>query len=1131
MQAHQPAFRLLGPLEVWADGAPLRLGGDRQRALLALLLLHANEVVPSDRLIEQLFGLNAPETAANALQVAVSRLRRLLGDGVLVTRPRGYLLQVEPGQLDTAVFDQLLAAGRDALADGDPSIAAARLREGLALWRGPPLADLASLEVMQPDIRRLEELHLAALMDRVDADLALGQGAPLVPELEELVDANPYQERLRGQLMLALYRSGRQADALDAYRRTRELLRDELGLQPGTALQQLEREILNHDPALDPSTNGAPTATAASTGEPAPTPAGSPTGRRGRRRWIVAAGAALLLIAAAVLAFTQTRGSKHGLPGVGADSIGVIDPHGDRITAQLPLGARPVGIATANGVLWVSASNGTLTRAEPDRLAGYTTIPLGGNPGAVAVGAGAVWVADQDTGMVSRIDLHTRLPVDKIRVGNGPSAATFCAGSVWVVNQTDATVVPIDPKTDQPGRPIPVGSAPSGIACSGRSVWVADAQEGTVRKIDPVTRQTIGSATVGGGPAAITTGLGAVWVGSSQDRTVWRINPATGKVTATISAGQSVDALAIHDGSIWAGNAASGTIARIDPASQKVVGRVHVGSSPTSLVAAGNRLVVSTVASPASHRGGTLVTAGDDGVPVTLDPATWWSPLGWSLMSITNDGLVTFRRAAGAAGLVVVPDLAGSLPVVSRGGTVQTFVLRRGMRYSGGRPVRASDVRASIERLWRMKAPVTSLGLVGESACAARPRRCDLSRGILTDDRARTVSFHLDRPNPFFLNVLATPNFSVLPSGTPPRDGHRLPATGPYRIVSYKPGRQVVLERNPGFRVWSAAAQPAGFPDRIVARLVRSPNRALDDVLDGRADYLVSQFSVPSGRLAELLTHRASQLHAPQQLVGRYLFLNTQVPPFDRRDVRRALNYAIDRDDVVRIHGGPHAASLTCQVITPAFPGYRPYCPYTLHPNRAGTWIGPDLDRAKALVRRSGTQGMKVVVWAGWGTTGFDRTTRPTARYVARVLDELGYDASVATLPVRNKDGSSSPYYDHVLDPRSRVQLGLATWAPDLPTTSSLIQPLLGCGEYYNLARFCNPQVGELIQRAVSLEGSDKAAATRLWTESDHRVVDEAPWVPLLTFQWTDVVSQRLGNYQSGPRAALGFLIDQAWVR
>jgi DNA-binding SARP family transcriptional activator len=255
--ARRLEFRILGPLEVWREGRPVKLGGGRQRGLLAALLLDANEVVPTERLIEELYGGDPAGTAANALQALVSRLRRLLepgvdaGEAVVVTRSPGYLLRVEPQQVDLARFERLAAEGRDALAAADPRRSSELLREALALWRGPPLADLPLLECFQTEVRRLEELRLQALMDRIDGDLAAGHRGELVPEVEALVAANPLQERLRGQLMLALYRAGRQADALAVYRETSELLREDLGLEPSKALQQLERAILTQDAELE----------------------------------------------------------------------------------------------------------------------------------------------------------------------------------------------------------------------------------------------------------------------------------------------------------------------------------------------------------------------------------------------------------------------------------------------------------------------------------------------------------------------------------------------------------------------------------------------------------------------------------------------------------------------------------------------------------------------------------------------------------------------------------------------------------------------------------------------------------------------------------------------------------------
>jgi len=240
-------FRILGPLEVWHEGRLIPLAGSRQRALLAVLLLHANEVVSIDRLLDDLWGSSPPVTAGKSVQLYVSRLRRVLDDGRLVTRPPGYVLRVERSELDVARFERLVGEARVA----DPERAARKLREALGLWRGAPLADVAYEPFAQAEIGRLEELRLEAVEARVDADLAGGRHTQLVGELEALVAEHPLRERLWGQLMLALYRSARQAEALEAYRGARRELSDELGLEPSADLRRLEQAILRQDASLD----------------------------------------------------------------------------------------------------------------------------------------------------------------------------------------------------------------------------------------------------------------------------------------------------------------------------------------------------------------------------------------------------------------------------------------------------------------------------------------------------------------------------------------------------------------------------------------------------------------------------------------------------------------------------------------------------------------------------------------------------------------------------------------------------------------------------------------------------------------------------------------------------------------
>jgi DNA-binding SARP family transcriptional activator len=245
-------FRVLGPVEARAEGRSLALAGLRQRALLAVLLLRAGEPVSRERVIADLWGERPPDGAVKTVQAVVSRLRRALGGEAarLVSSAAGYRLRVEPDELDLGRFERLCMEGRRALAAGRHERAAARLRAALAEWRGPPLADVAFEPFAPPEVARLEDLRAAAVEDRVQADLAMGRGAELVAELEGLVAAEPLRERLRGQLMLALYQAGRQGEALDVYRDVARTLDAELGLLPGPELERLQQAILAHDPAL-----------------------------------------------------------------------------------------------------------------------------------------------------------------------------------------------------------------------------------------------------------------------------------------------------------------------------------------------------------------------------------------------------------------------------------------------------------------------------------------------------------------------------------------------------------------------------------------------------------------------------------------------------------------------------------------------------------------------------------------------------------------------------------------------------------------------------------------------------------------------------------------------------------------
>jgi YVTN family beta-propeller protein len=581
-------FRILGPLEVVGDDGPVALGGGRERALLALLLLRANEVVRADSLIDDLWRGEPPASATKALQVYVSRLRKRLGADVVATRARGYAVIVAADQLDLTRFERLVDEARGA----GPVEAASKLRHALSLWRGPPLPELADEPFAQAEVARLDELRLTALEDRIDADLALalGRHSELVAELELLVARNPYRERLRRQLMLALYRSGRQAEALAAYRDARRALSDELGLEPSSELKELELQILAHDEALD-----APKVSIEAVSQ-------EPTSER-RRRALTRRRALMLAGIVALAVATGVGIAAVGLGGSAADpvvahpgSVALIDPGSNRVVDAIPVGDRPTQIAIrGNQVLVLHPDSRSLTLVGRSEREVERSVGLGGAPSSLALDGHGVWVTDARTGVVSLLEPERLAVVRTVRTRARPvplrtsdaGHVTIGFGSVWFASGA-STITRIDAGSGRVVTHIPdveTGESLGGIAVGLESVWVAGPyQESMVTRIDPrrnavVARIFVQKFRLNG----IAVGGGAVWVSDVGSDQVWAIDPVRNEPLGTTAVGGQPLSLAYGNGSIWVANSGDGTVSRIDPASRRVVATIPVGGSPNGI--------------------------------------------------------------------------------------------------------------------------------------------------------------------------------------------------------------------------------------------------------------------------------------------------------------------------------------------------------------------------------------------------------------------------------------------------------------------------------------------------------------------------------------------------------------------
>jgi DNA-binding SARP family transcriptional activator/streptogramin lyase len=567
-------FRILGSVEVVDDGRPISIRRGKQLALLAYLLLRRNELVPSERLIDELWDESPPPTAAKVLQNAVSELRRALGDDRLLTRPPGYVLRIEPEELDLERFELLARRGRAA---GDPEL----LREALALWRGDALADLRDEPFAQRASAQLEEARLAAQEDRLDADLASGRHAELVPELEALIARHPFDERLYRQLMLALYRAGRPADALAVYRRARKTFDDELGLQPGPELEELQHRILNQDPGLT---------------APSPAKAMLPPPRRRRALLIASA----LLVGAGALALALVLSTNgDGVPKVDKDTLVKIDPKTGDVLDVVRVGRQPVAVAVLGDSVFVSnTEDATITRFNSKTGDTNTTGGLRPPLDLVPDGVRHLWTTTYGYEQVTRIDARTLQADLVVPLGSKTFLLGTGAGSLWVTQQPanlgePGSVARIDLKTAKVvERAIPVGPLPIDVKVGEGAAWVTNGADASVSRIN-LGDLSVERIPVGGGPGPLAIAFGSVWIiAGRKNDTVWKLNPETRQPDAVIPVGKGPENVEPDAYGVWVALRDAGTIVRIDPRTNAVTKRVHLGYKPLGMAVGAGALWV-----------------------------------------------------------------------------------------------------------------------------------------------------------------------------------------------------------------------------------------------------------------------------------------------------------------------------------------------------------------------------------------------------------------------------------------------------------------------------------------------------------------------------------------------------------
>jgi len=546
--------------------------------------------------------------------------------------------------------------------------------------------------------------------------------------------------------------------------------------------------------------------------------------------------------------------------------------------------------------------------------------------------------------------------------------------------------------------------------------------------------------------------------------------------------------------------------------------------SKTPGAAGGSSSGASSTGFQQQHKGGTLRLAAKSAAG-TLDPQVNYTLQYWQLYQAMYDGLLAFKKVNGQESFTVVPDLAEALPMVTDGGKTYTFTLRKGIKFSNGKDVTVQDVAASYKRIFTVSSPTAGTfynGLVGAAACLKKPAACDLSKGVVVDPAANTIVLHLVDADPELPYKLSVPHAAITPADSPAKDaGNKpLPTTGPYMAASYDPNRALTLVRNPNFKEWSRDAQPQGYSDSIVESFGLTVEAAVTAVENGQADWVYDP--PPADRLNEIGTKYADQAHVNPLTAFWYLAMNNNLAPFNNVKVRQAVNFAVDRNAAVKLYGGDKLAQPVCTFLPPGFPGHEDDCQYTK--GGGTTWSAPDLDRAKQLIKDSGTAGQAVGI-----VVQDDEVNKSIGEYLQSLLTSLGYKATLKPI-------SGNIQFTYIQNTKNMVQISLTSWYQDYPAASDFLNVLESCASFtpgsdssINIAGFCDKGIDTQMKDARVAERTSLDEANKKWAQVDKAVMTKAPVAPLFTPKLIDFTSKRVGNYQFSKQFYM--LVSQLWTQ